>query len=284
MQYVVVTGVSTGIGRAVADDLVSRGYYVFGSVRKQADATALKDALGERFHPLIFDVTDAEAIDRAAEEVDVVLDGVTLDGLVNNAGIAVPGPLMELPIDDIRFQLEVNTIAPIVVTRAFIDMLGRDTSRRGGPGRLVMISSIAGERSNPFQGPYSASKHAMEALSDALRVELGIYGIDTIVVQPGPTQTAIWDKAEAIDITPYEQSDYYEALLAFRDMVLKMGRAGKPASEVADAVRKALFDHVPKTRYVVTPNKLMMYTLPKLLGDRQLDGFFSKKLGLKRKG
>ena len=193
---VVVTGASTGIGEACAQLLAEKGFMVFGSVRKTADAERLKARFGENFAPLFFDVTDAEAVLRAAKEVENWLSGRTLAGLVNNAGIAVPGPLLHVPIADLRRQLEVNLIGQMQVTQAFAPLLGARDPQGGPPGRIVNMSSVAGRIARPFFGPYNASKFGLEGLSDALRRELTVYGIKVVVIQPGMISTPIWDKAE----------------------------------------------------------------------------------------
>src|SRR5512138_1897754 len=159
MQSVVVTGVSTGIGWGITKVLIERGFRVFGSVRKTQDAERLSKEFGERFVPLLFDVTDEPAVQAAARQVSERLNGETLFGLVNNAGIAIPGPLMHLATDEFRRQLEVNLVSVLIVTKAFLPLLGADRSLRGKPGRIVNISSTGGKNGGPFLGAYSASKH-----------------------------------------------------------------------------------------------------------------------------
>src|SRR3954465_4257829 len=168
MRSVVITGASTGIGWASARMLLDRGFRVFGSVRKQADADRLNGEFGANFTPLIFDVTDEAAVLAAAREVRSQLDGETLSGLVNNAGIAVAGPVLELAADEFRRQLDVNVIGPVIATQAFGPLLGADPSLQGPPGRIVMISSVAGKNGNPLMSAYCASKHAIEGLSESL--------------------------------------------------------------------------------------------------------------------
>ena len=217
MQSVVVTGVSTGIGWGIAKVMTAKGFRVFGSVRKPADAERLRAELGERFSPLLFDVTDEASVARGAAEVGAVLAGGRLMGLVNNAGIAVAGPLLEASADDFRHQLEVNLIAPMTVIKAFAPLLGTDRARIGPPGRIVNISSVGGRFAAPFVGLYAASKHGLEGLSQSLRRELMLFGIDVIIVAPGSVATPIWDKAEQIDVAPYEKSPYFEIIKRFRD-------------------------------------------------------------------
>ena len=167
MRSVVITGASTGIGWASAKMLLDRGFRVFGSVRKQADADRLKGEFGANFTPLIFDVTDEVAVLAAAREVRAALNGETLAGLVNNAGIAVSGPVLELAANEFRRQMEVNFIGPVIATQAFGPLLGADPDLKGPKGRIVMISSVSGKHGNPLTSAYSASKHAIEGLRSA---------------------------------------------------------------------------------------------------------------------
>src|SRR6201981_2562057 len=168
MRSVVITGASTGIGWATAKLLLGRGYRVFGSVRKQADAERLRGEFGANFAPLLFDVTDEAAVLAAAREVRAALNGETLAGLVNNAGIALSGPVLELSADEFRRQMDVNVIGPIIATQAFGPLLGSDPSLKGPKGRIVMISSVAGKNGNQLTPAYAASKHAIEGLSENL--------------------------------------------------------------------------------------------------------------------
>src|ERR1019366_10546217 len=158
MQSVVITGASTGIGWATAKLLLGRGLRVFGSLRKQADAERLKSEFGANFTPLLFDVTNEAAVLAAAREVRTALDGETLFGLVNNAGIAVAGPVLELSVDEFRHQMDVNVVGPVIATQAFGPLLGSDPSLKGPKGRIVMISSVAGKSGNPLMSAYAASK------------------------------------------------------------------------------------------------------------------------------
>lgn len=256
MKSVVVTGVSTGIGNAAARVLAKNGFRVFGSVRKEADAAALKKDLGERFVPLVFDVTDEAGIARAAAEVREALKGEKLAGLVNNAGIAVSGPLIDLDADEFRKQMEVNVTGPFLVTQAFAPLLGTDRALKGEPGRIVNISSVAGIRAMPFLGPYAASKFALEGFSEALRRELMMFGIDVVVIGPGPVKTAIWDKAEEIDISRYANSPYRPILENFQKVFIGQGRDGLPAEKLGELILKALTTPNPKVRYSAVKGRL----------------------------
>ena len=195
-RAVVVTGASTGIGRAAVARAVREGCQVFASVRKQADADSLTQEFGDAVTPLLFDVADETAVKAGAAQVAQALGDKKLFGLVNNAGIAVPGPLLYLDAEDLKRQFEINVIGVHRVTQAFAPLLGADQDRTGNPGRIVMISSVGGQNGAPFVGPYAASKFALEGYSQSLRRELMLFGIDVIVIGPGAIATPIWDKAE----------------------------------------------------------------------------------------
>ena len=279
----VVTGASTGIGHACATRLAEEGWRVFAGVRKQADADRLKAELGDNLVPLIIDVTDDDTVRAAADAVRTALSGRTLDGLVNNAGIAVAGPMLNVPLEDFRQQLEVNVTGIVRVTQAFGPLLGVDEELEGGPGRIVMMSSVAGELAAPFLGPYSASKHAVEGLSKALRRELMLYGIQVVVIGPGAVATPIWEKAGEVDPEPYSKTRFYQPLLRIRQWMTRNGPDGFPPSKIADRVFRALTEDKPDFRYAIVPKRLTNWTLPKLLPDRMVDNMVAKSVGLQRK-
>jgi NAD(P)-dependent dehydrogenase (short-subunit alcohol dehydrogenase family) len=279
MQSVVVTGSSTGIGWGISKVLIKKGYRVFGSVRKQADADRLQAEFGANFVPLLFDVTDAEAVKAGAKKALGMLEGWPLRGLVNNAGIAVAGPLLYLDIDEFRRQLEVNVTGQLIVTQAFQPLLSSFPDRDTTPGRIIMISSVGGKNAMPFVGPYSASKFGLEGLSESLRRELQLYGIDVIVIRPGAVATPIWDKAEQVDVTRYANTPFAKPLDRIREYMLVTGRKGLKPERLGKAVLRALQARRPKTSYVVTPDPIenfMVNTLPKRMVDRMIGG----RLGL----
>ncbi|MEI9885999.1 MAG: SDR family NAD(P)-dependent oxidoreductase [Rhizomicrobium sp.] len=281
MKSVVVTGSSTGIGWGTTKVLIEKGFRIFGSVRKTADGARLAKEFGANFVPLPFDVTDAAAVAKGAETVAAALGGDTLAGLVNNAGIAVAGPLLYLKIDEFRQQLEVNITGQLIVTQAFAPLLGADRSRKGAPGRIVMISSVGGKNANPFLGPYNASKFGLEGMSEALRRELMLFGIDVIVVAPGAVATPIWDKADSVDVTQYANTPYVESLNRVRAYMIANGKKGFPPERLGEAVWIALTTSKPKVRYTVTPEPLQNFlvnTLPK----RTVDNMVAGRLGLKK--
>lgn len=280
MRSVVVTGASTGIGWAIAKLLIGRGYRVFGGVRKQVDADRLRDELGAGFAPQLFDVTDEAAVLAAARTVREALGGETLAGLVNNAGIAVAGPVLELSADDFRRQMDVNVIGPVLATQAFGPLLGADQSLKGSKGRIVMISSVAGKNGNPLLAPYSTSKHAIEGLSESLRRELMLFGIDVVIVAPGAVKTPIWSKAEQVDLSIYKNSPYLPALNKVMAVMMELGAKGLPAERIAEIVLEALTAASPKVRYQITPDP-MRHLIAAVLPKRTLDRIIAKRLGLR---
>ena len=279
MQSVVITGASTGIGWATAKLLLDRGFRVFGSVRKPADADRLRVEFGANFTPLLFDVTDEAAVLTAAREVRAALGGETLAGLVNNAGIAVAGPVLELAAAEFRRQMDVNVIGPIIATQAFGPLLGSDRSLKGRPGRIVMISSVAGKNGNPLMSAYSASKFAIEGLSESLRREMMLFGIDVIIVAPGAVKTPIWSKAEEVDISVYKSSPFFPALEKIRKFMLQLGENGLPAEKIAEAIADALTSKSPKVRYQITPDP-MRHVITAVLPKRMVDKIIARRLGL----
>jgi NAD(P)-dependent dehydrogenase (short-subunit alcohol dehydrogenase family) len=279
-RAVVITGASTGIGRAAVAKAVREGAQVFPSVRKQADADSLKGEFGEAVAPLLFDVADEAAVRAGATQVAEALGSRRLFGLVNNAGIAVPGPLLHLDTDELRRQFEINFFGVHNVTRAFADLLGADKQRTGKAGRIVMISSVGGQNGAPFVGPYAASKFAMEGYSQSLRRELMLYGIDVIVIGPGAIATPIWDKAEQGDLKRYANTDYAPMVERVADYMVSQGREGLPPSQVGDLIWHCLADAKPKPRYHILRRPFMDRTLPRLLGQRAVDKNIAKRLGM----
>lgn len=275
-----VTGASTGIGLAIAQELVAAGWVVFAGVRRTDDVDRLRQDLGPRCRPLLLDVTDGAAIHAAASTVSAALGSSRLAALINNAGIAVGGPLASLPPDDLRRQLEVNVVGVLAVTQAFLPLLGSDPQRSGPPGRVVNISSVSGRIAYPFLGPYAASKHALEALSDSLRRELLIWGIDVIVVQPGSVATPIWEKAAQRRGNPATPPIYRPALAKLAAQLDETARRAMPPTRVARVVRRSLETPRPRSRYPLPDRALTGWWLPRLLPDRWLDRVLARALDL----
>lgn len=276
----VVTGASTGIGRAIADRLVAQGHFVFASVRKQADADTLNAAFGPNGRAVLFDVADEAAILAAAEEVGKALRGRTLAGLVNNAGIALPGPALIQPMAEIAQVMDVNFMGMVRCCRAFAPLLGADPARSGPKGRILNITSVSGKFGYPFTAAYVAAKHAVEGFSDSLRRELLLVGIDVIVVGPGAVKTPIWEKGAAVGANRYGDTIWGKPLEKLTQSLAAMDQEGLEVGVIADVVEEALTTSSPKTRYAPVPNKLVNWWLARLLPPRVIDRFVGKSLAL----
>lgn len=273
---VVITGVSTGIGFDASRYLIERGYHVFGSVRNRADADRVKAALGPAFTPLIFDVTDPAAIAAAVLEVREATGEQGLGALVNNAGIGGSGPLMYMPMEEIRQIFEVNVFGLLAVTRAFLPLLGARQGCPHPPGRIVNISSISGGLVFPLVGSYGASKHAVEALTDGLRRELGLYGIKVVAIEPGNVHTPMWEKNTEPDAV-CAGTPYASVMAEMRAKLPETGRKGAPVGLVSRAIFKAIVSKRPKTRYPLTP----LWRASRMLSDGMLDRLAKSAIGLK---
>ena len=282
MKSIVVTGASTGIGWGCVKVLTAKGFHVFGSVRKKVDADRLSAEFGAAFTPNMFEVTDEAAVADGARQVKAQLKGQPLFGLVNNAGIANPGPLLHIDIASFRQQLEVNVTGQLIVTQAFAPLLGASPdTRTKTPGRICMMSSVGGRVGMPFVGPYNTSKFALEGLSESLRRELIIYGVDVIVIAPGAIATPIWDKADTVDVTRYANTPYAGPLAKVKSYMVEMGRKGLKPEQIGQTVLIALTTASPKTRYVVTPDPLQNW-LSLNMPKRTVDRTIAKQLGLAR--
>jgi NAD(P)-dependent dehydrogenase (short-subunit alcohol dehydrogenase family) len=275
---VVITGASKGIGEACALHLDALGYQVFAGVRQPEDARSLQERASGQLTPIYLDVTNVDMIAAAAGHVRQVLGEGGLIGLVNNAGMAVAGPLEFLPLEAIRQQMEVNLLGQVAVTQAFLPLLRRER------GRVINISSGAGRMANPFFGPYSMSKFALEAFSDALRRELMPWGMEVVSIQPGAIDTPIWetslDRIEGYLEAMPEQADELYGLAMERQQrrALARGPRGLPAMAVAEVVAEALTARRPKTRYIVRRGGALLVKLARFLPDRLLDRLLTATL------
>ncbi|MDR7421161.1 MAG: SDR family oxidoreductase [Armatimonadota bacterium] len=247
---VVVTGASRGIGEACALRLAAAGFHVFAGVRRAADGEALRQEAGGALSPLLLDVTSAASLAAAASVVDAAVGQGGLAGLVNNAGIAVPAPLEFLPPEELRRQFEVNVVGQLAATQAFLPALRR------ARGRIVNMSSVSGLIASPMLGAYATSKFALEAMSDVLRLELSLWGLHVVVIEPGSVATSIWEtslgRGEAIlAAAPGAAALYGPAIAAARRFARRRAAAGLRPDVVARAVEHALTAPRPKTRYLV---------------------------------
>ncbi len=276
---VVITGASTGIGRACALRLDRAGFDVFAGVRKPEDGEALVAAASDRLRPLTIDVTDTSSIATAAAEV-VQATGGRLAGLVNNAGIAVAGPVEGLDLDQLRRQFDVNFFGQVAVTQALLAAI------RAARGRVVFMSSVGGRKGGalPYVSPYGASKHALEAIADSLRIEMRPFGVEVSIIEPGAVATPIWDKStdeaarlrEGIDPALIEV--YGERMDKMSALATKTGARGVDPDEVAAAVEAALTDEKPKTRQVVGREAKIQARLGSLLPNRTMDRLIEREV------
>ncbi|HMS86242.1 MAG TPA: SDR family oxidoreductase [Nitrospira sp.] len=279
-RAIVITGASTGIGAACARHLDQLGFTVFAGVRKREDGAVLQQSGSERLIPILLDVTDQSSIQRSLATVSEQCGTTGLYGLVNNAGIAVPAPLEAIPLSDLRRQLEVNVIGQVAVTQAFLPMIRR------ARGRIVNMGSIAGRSTIPLMGPYSASKFALEAITDALRLEVQQWGIQVSIIEPGAITTPIWtksadDAAGREAVMDAETRRLYEpTVAAVRKVVDEAAKRAIPADVVAKAVEQALTAPVPKTRYLVGTDAKIRAFIGQIVPDRIMDRLLTAVLKL----
>lgn len=280
MRSALITGASTGIGRATALRMDGDGWRMFAGVRREEDAESLREAGSDRLTPLMLDVTDPEQIAGAASRVADEVGDAGLDGLVNNAGVGILGPLETLPIEELRRQLEINLIAQVAVTQAMLPLV------RGARGRIVFVSSIGGLMALPFGGPYHASKFGVEAVADSLRQELRPWGIGVAVIEPGSIDTPIWERGARIadeveKRAPAAQKELYgETIERFRDAVRRTAARGIAPEKVAKAIERALSARRPRTRYLVGLDARGQALARRLLPDRALDRIVARVMGL----
>jgi NAD(P)-dependent dehydrogenase (short-subunit alcohol dehydrogenase family) len=276
MPDVVITGASTGIGFAACQALIRRGFRVFGSVRAQADADRLTEQLGTNYVPLIFDVTDPDSVNLAAAAVKESLGKQRLFGLVNNAGIAILGPLAYLPLERFRLQIEINLLGVHTVTQAFLPLLGTEPTGVGEPGRVVNISSISGRLAMPFAGAYAASKFGLEGYSDSLRRELMLFGIRVILIEPRAVVTSIWDQAERVVVQQFPNTPYDRPLRLFAEQARREAKTGLPPGKVGELIWRVLAIPRPRARYAIVPHRLIEWSIPRRLPTEFLDYCIAK--------
>lgn len=278
MRSVLVTGASTGIGRATALRLDADGWRVFAGVRKEADAESLRQEASPNLVPVTLDVIDPGQIAAAAALIEREAEG-GLDGLVNNAGVAVPGPLETIPLEDLRHQLEVNVVAYVAVTQALLPQIRR------ARGRVVFLASIGGRVAFPFAGPYHASKFATEAIGDVFRQELRPWGIKVAIIEPGSIDTPIWERGQqkATEVeakSPQTNLLYGAAIEKFRKVIDDTAERGIPPEKVAKAISHALESKRPKSRYLVGLDAKAQALLKPLIPTAVFDRIVARQLNL----
>ena len=283
MLSVVVTGSSTGIGYQTSKTLIKNGYRVFGSVRNNKDATRISNELGSNFIPLIFDVTNEDEVKASVKKVDDLLENQTLAGLINNAGIAVFGTVQNLTADEFKHQFDVNLLGVFHCTQAFMDLLGADKSRIGKPGKIINISSVSGEIGMPFMAAYNMSKFGLEGFSEALRRELMLFGIDVVVIAPGPVKTPIWSKVDKVGmIKRYDNTAFRKISSKMVRLASALEKTGVSPEVIADRVMSVLTKNNNKPRYRIDSQRFQNILLT-LLPKRMADKMIAKQMGLNKK-
>ncbi|AFZ01044.1 SDR family oxidoreductase [Calothrix sp. PCC 6303] len=285
---VVITGASTGIGEACALMLDKLGFSVFAGVRKESDAEALKQKASSRLTPIFLDVTDAESIQAAVKTVSQAVGNQGICGLVNNAGVVVPGPLELVGIADFHQQLLVNVTGQLAVTQAFLGLLRSHRGSDGAshPGRIVNMGSISGISPSPFTGAYNTSKFALEGMTDVLRMELKPWNISVSLIEPGAIATPIWSKSfvqsDVARATLSESAEhlYGAAMNSVRQRIEAIASGGISPNIVANAVVHALTAKKPKTRYLIGSDAKLGAFLKHILPDRLHDKLILFSMGL----
>ena len=274
MKSIVITGTSTGIGYASSKLFIENGYRVFGSVRSEADADKVSSELGSNFVPLIFDVTDEAAVKNSVKIVEDQIGDQKLSGLINNAGLGVIGTIQSLSAEQFKYQFDVNVLGVFHCCQAYLDLLGADKNRNGDPGKIINISSISGEIGMPFMSAYNMSKFGLEGFSEGIRRELLMYGIDVVVIAPGPVKTPIWKKINQKDeVKRYDNSDFRESVSRAMKMTEKMEQAGCEPSVIAERALSIIENSKNKTRYRIDPTRMqniMLQLFPKRVADRMI--------------
>jgi NAD(P)-dependent dehydrogenase (short-subunit alcohol dehydrogenase family) len=270
---ILVTGASSGIGEACALAFDRLGWEVFAGVRRDEDAKNLDAKSSARLRPVFLDVADLASVDAASKEIDTRVGDKGLTALVNNAGIAVGGPVEYIAIEEWRRQFEVNVIGQVAVTKAVLPLIRKS----GSYGRIVFIGSVGGRMASPFIAPYAASKHAIEAIAESMRHELAETGIRVVVVEPGAVRTPIWDKAESTadeieaSLSQEGLERYGSAIAGLRNAMRFQARTGVDPGVVAAVVERAVTSSQPAARYLVGRDAKVMALIARVLPDRARD-------------
>ena len=283
MKSVVITGTSTGIGYATSKLFIEQNYHVFGSVRNNIDAERVSSELGSNFTPLIFDVTNESSVKESVKIVEKHLNGQKLAGLVNNAGLGVIGTIQSLTAEQFKYQFDVNLLGVFHCCQAYLNLLGADRSLSGNPGKIINISSISGEIGMPFMSAYNMSKFGLEGFSEGIRRELLMYGIDVVVIAPGPVKTPIWGKInKKEEIKRYDNSDYRESLSRAMKMTEKMEQVGVEPRVIAERALSIIENTKSSTRYRIDPTRIQNILL-QLFPKRMADKMIAKRMGILKK-
>ena len=274
--HILITGVSTGIGHALTRVFINEGFSVFGTVRSKEDCKRLMKEMGKvLFTALILDVTSNEQISNAVSQVEQQTGEEGLIGIINNAGMAIGGPVEYIPMEEFKHQFEVNLFGLIDITRQFLPLIKKNPSDKK---RIINIGSVSGKLSAPFMAGYVSSKHALEGLTGSWRKELMVYGIDMILIGPGSIKTPIWTKGQST--FSYDQTEYRMPFSRFRSYIEKVGERGENVDRFAHQVLRVFMAKKPKTRYAFVKGKLLHWYIPLLIPSRVYDRLVRKMLGI----
>jgi NAD(P)-dependent dehydrogenase (short-subunit alcohol dehydrogenase family) len=278
MKNIFITGVSTGIGYDALTSLVSRGYFVIGTVRKPEDADKIKKEFGDKCIILVFDVRDMET---SMAEISTVIPKMEKEGLyclINNAGIAIPGPLQHITEDEFEQQMDVNVKSVRRITNILLPFLGTD--KKYTPGKIINISSVSGLFNSPYNGSYCISKHALESMTDVYRRELAMFGIRVSAIQPGPIKTEIWNKSKGT-LDRFKDTAYGELLSSADKMIENAEKSAFDVKVVTDIIINILQSKQPKTKYLIHRKKFLFRLLAFYLPDKLVDKMIAKTLAKK---
>tara|TARA_B100000989_G_scaffold196026_1_gene148032 strand:- start:139 stop:987 length:849 start_codon:yes stop_codon:yes gene_type:complete len=278
-KSIMITGISTGIGRGTLDYFISKGFHVYGSVRSTKDANRLKRIYKNKLTTIIFDVTKLAQLKKAAAFIKKDLNDSNLLALVNNAGTSFPGPLLRQSVKDFEKQIDINLNGAFRVIKYFAPLCGAEKNNNYKKGVIFNISSLSGKIGMPGLGAYTASKHGLEGLSQSLRRELLRYGVDVVIIGPGPIKSEIFNKVDKKFLESLKKSDYAKAAKLIPKRNKNALKIAFPAIEVGKLIFNALHNPNRKTRYTITPNKMMYWTVPMTISDRMLDRMIQKRSG-----
>lgn len=272
MKFIVVTGISTGIGRYLCKFLLDQGFQVIGTHR-EPDVKNGISTLDPRLIPMYMDLANERSIEHASIEIQKIVGNIGLFALINNAGQAIPGPLTEVPMEKIKYQFQVNVFGNLMLIQKMMPLL-----QKNGPGaRIINMSSVSGLFASPFLGSYAASKFALEGLSDSLRRELKLLGITVVVIEPGPIQTAIWSKHLGV-AADYKGGLFDQYLIKATDIIQQMEANAMPLEVLNQPILESLLSTKPKTRYLIHKNKFLFLLLAKILPDKWADYLVNRNL------
>ena len=278
-KSIMITGISTGIGRGTLDYFVSKGFHVYGSVRSTKDANRLKRIYKDKLTTIIFDVTKLAQLKKAAAFIKKDLNDSNLLALVNNAGTSFPGPLLRQSVKDFEKQIDINLNGAFRVIKYFAPLCGAEKNNNYKKGVIFNISSLSGKIGMPGLGAYTASKHGLEGLSQSLRRELLRYGVDVVIIGPGPIKSEIFNKVDKKFLESLKKSDYANAAKLIPKRNKNALKIAFPAIEVGKLIFNALHNPNRKSRYTITPHTMMYWTGPMTISDRMLDRMIQKRSG-----